>query len=127
MDLNPTRPHSLFATVFCQHAEEIKPKRNRSGKYLKYAVFVTFHVSLGVMFMYWECGDLFLQIQSPLPLGRSPKLRYELGLWNAGILPQHYTASQHTTVKMETARTSETLVSYHNTTCVTTQKTLTLN
>jgi hypothetical protein len=33
-------------------------------------------------------------------------------LWNAGILPQHYTASEH---KMEAAWTFEILVSYHNT------------
>jgi hypothetical protein len=41
--------------------------------------------------------------------------------WNVGILPQHYTASQpsrprHFTLKMGAAWTSETLVSYPNTT-----------
>jgi hypothetical protein len=36
-------------------------------------------------------------------------------LWNVGILPQHYMASQHRRLKTETPRTSETLVTYHNT------------
>jgi hypothetical protein len=37
-----------------------------------------------------------------------------IDLWNVGILPQYYTMSQPRSLKMEAARTSETLVSYYN-------------
>jgi hypothetical protein len=43
-----------------------------------------------------------------------------MDFWNVGILPQHFTASRprrprHFTLKMESAWTSETLISYHST------------
>jgi len=37
-----------------------------------------------------------------------------MDLCNIGVLPQHYLASQPRTLKMEAARTSETLVFNHN-------------
>jgi hypothetical protein len=39
-----------------------------------------------------------------------------MNLWNVGILPQYYTASQPRRLKMEAAWTSEMLVSSYNTT-----------